>query len=468
VPLADAIARFGDEVAKEGQTGSWIGLHETPTRGQNRYLGLPSDGANPMFDEQETVDEYTVYLARRAPYLPEGLMFKVIGNKLVFGPRPLYTKDIPVVRVPDGSPDPAYFSRPLIEDWTDDQMRLNAVFSKWVENVRRNAGGRMLAKAQSIVSDTLSGDQDVVIEVRTPGALSDAVQPLQGFSIGRDAERLIEAMKLRLEELHGWNDTARGTLARETSGRAVLAIREQLERVFAPSVYATAEAVQRVVPIVLDLIRWGYDVPRAIGMTGKSRPDQGRMLVGDDLDGEMNITLDAETMMPMPRSLRMYVLDDQLQRGLITPEEYRDRSAFAIVKDSRTPQRMQEASAMRTVEAIRMGQPVPDLEWIHNEAIFQDVIERELLLADPMQVTDEQRQLARDVWKAYADQSAIKMGGTPAPGPELGQPGPEGLSLPPSQAPTLALPSPIAVDPMLRNATTEGQAADLFERSAAQ
>ncbi len=470
VPLQDAIARYGEDVAGEGNSVADLGLQDT-FKGSARFTmdRLVEYNQADMLDDQDTVDEYTVYIARNARFLPDGIQFKVVGTKLVYGPMPLQTKEPPIVRVTDGSPDPSFFPRPVCEDWIDDQMRLNAVFSKWVESVRRNSGGRLLAKAQSIVADTLTGDQDTIIEVRAPGSLGDVVQPLQGFSVGRDATALVEAMVKRLEDLTGWNDTARGQFASDASGRAILAVREQLERTFAPMVYAMAEAVKQHIEITLDWIRWGYTVPRAVGATGRLRPDLGRLLVGEDVDGQMNVTLDPETMMPMPRSLKLYVLDDWLSRGLITPEEYRERYGFAIVQDVRTPKRLQEAAAMRTVDAVRTGQPVPDIEWVHDEAVFQDVIERELLLADPTQVTEEQRALARELWQTYANQAAMKMGQAPpqpqqTPGASEGAPDP--LGLPPQQAPTLALPSGIATDPLLRNQTVESQAATLFERTA--
>lgn len=470
VPLQDAIARYGEDVAGEGNGSAELGLQDT-FRGSARFTSdrLIEYNQADMVDDQDTVDEYTVYVARNERFLPEGIQFKVVGTKLVYGPMPLQTKRPPIVRVTDGSPDPSFFPRPVCEDWVDDQVRLNAVFSKWIESVRRNAGGRLLAKAQSIVADTLTGDQDTIIEVRAPGSLGDVVQPLQGFSVGRDATGLIEAMVKRLEDLTGWNDTARGQFASDASGRAILAVREQLERTFAPMVYAMAEAVKQHIEITLDWMRWGYTMPRAIGATGRLRPDLGRLLVGDDLDGQMNVTLDPETMMPMPRSLRLYMLDDWLSRGLITPEEYRERYGFAIVQDVRTPKRLQEAAAMRTVDAVRTGQPVPDIEWVHDEAVFQDVIERELLLADPTQVDEEQRALARQLWQAYANQAAMKLGQVPAAPtqtPGASQGAPEPLGLPPQQAPTMALPSGIATDPLLRNQTVESQAAALFERTA--
>ncbi len=463
LPKSEAIARYGDDVAGEGDGGmagntGLQSFYSSTNRWDSNGMALMRD--DDMLVEQDTVDELTVYIARLPVYLPDGLVFRVVGNKLVYGPADLKTKHPPIVRVTDGSPDPAFFCRPVCEDWIEDQMCLNAVVSKWVENVRRNAGGKFLAKAQSIVSDTLYGDQDTIIEVRSPGPLGDVVQPLQGFSIGRDATGLFEMTLRRLETLTGWNDAARGQFASDASGRAILAVREQLERVFAPMVISMADAIRQHYEITLDWMRWGYTVPRAIGVTGSARPDLARLLVGDDLTGELNVVLDPETMMPTPRSLKLHMLDDWFSRGLISAEEYRERYNFAIVSDVRTPKRLQEQAAMRAVDALLSGEPVPDIEWVHDAAVFQDVIERRVLLETSSRVTPQQRQLARELWQQYAQLSMEQQGLAPPSDPSAAPAGGgDPLGLPPQQAPTLALPSGLAVDPLLRQQVTAGQAA---------
>ena len=466
LPKAEAVAMYGSRVADEGlmQAPDHIGLSSASSRGTSLENTIYTNGTFTN-GEVDIVDRYTVFLKPNQLFLPEGLELVVVGNMVVsVGSIPIGM--VPMARLSDGSSDPAFYPVPQGEQWIDDQMALNAVESKLVENIRRNAGGRVLAKAQSLVTETLRGGNDSVIEVRAPGSLNDVIQPLQGFSIGADVKELRFALVKRLEDLTGYNDTARGGMSANASGRAILAVREQLERVFAPSIYAAADMCKKWARQTLAWTRWGYDVPRLIASLGKDRPDLGREIAGDDVDPDIEIDLEAETMFPVPRSVRRYELDNMLQMGVIDIPEYRRRLSFADTGNVQTPDAVQEARAMRVCDAIRTGVPVPPMLWQDDEAIHQDVLERELILSAG--IPDDQMQQAQERWDTLAQQQAQKMGGTPAQAPQ-GSEVSEGEMLPPMTAPTVAMPgNPLPAEPMMQQQTTQTQAANLFETTAPQ
>ena len=466
LPKAEAVAMYGSRVADEGllQAPDHIGLSSAGSRGTSLENTIYTNGAFTN-GEVDIVDRYTVFLKPNQLFLPEGLELVVVGNMVVsVGSIPIGM--VPMARLSDGSSDPAFYPVPQGEQWIDDQMALNAVESKLVENIRRNAGGRVLAKAQSLVTETLRGGNDSVIEVRAPGSLNDVIQPLQGFSIGADVKELRFALVKRLEDLTGYNDTARGGMSANASGRAILAVREQLERVFAPSIYAAADMCKKWARQTLAWTSWGYDVPRLIASLGKDRPDLGREIAGNDVDPDIEIDLEAETMFPVPRSVRRYELDNMLQMGVIDIPEYRRRLSFADTGNVQTPDAVQEARAMRVCDAIRTGVPVPPMLWQDDEAIHQDVLERELILSAG--IPDDQMQQAQERWDTLAQQQAQKMGGMPAQAPQ-GSEVSEGEMLPPMTAPTVAMPgNPLPAEPMMQQQTTQTQAANLFETTAPQ
>lgn len=465
---AEAVALYGSRVADEGimESNDTIGLSGFAAKRTSFDANLFT-GMNEPTGDEEKVDRFTVFLRPNSRFLPQGLQLVVVGS-LVVSVGPLTAGVVPMVRFADGSADPAFFPVPVADMWVDDQMALNAVESKMIENIRRNAGGRVIAKAQSLVTDTLRGGNDSVIEVRAPGGLSDVIQPLQGFSVGPDVKETRAALIKRIEDLTGYNDTARGGMSANASGRAILAVREQLERVFAPSIFAAAEAAKEWAKITLAMIKWGYDVPRLISALGKERPDLGRAISGDDVDPEIDIELEPETMFPVPRSVRRFELDNMLQMGVIDVAEYRRRLSYADTGNMQTPDAVQEARAMRVCDAIRTGAPVPPMLWQDDEAIHQDVLERELILASG--IPDDQLMLAQQRWDELAQQQAMKMGGMPAAQgasapAEVGQ----GDTLPALTAPTVAMPgSPLPAEPLLQQQTTQSQAASLFEASAPQ
>lgn len=444
IPEQEAAWLYGDAAvqAKSQQDGN-------PSLGAGSQLyesGLPNwvlDITNPGEAERmrnvNTAERFTVYVDRHPETLPEGLQLVVVGNALVWGPDDLQFGVIPVIPVRDGSSDPSYFPRPIMEQWHDHQMQLNAALSMVVNSIRRNAGGMFLAKSDTITRESFLGGVGAIVEVNSPGPLGDAVLPLQGLSVGQDAKDLITLKIKALEDVTGYNDTSRGQIASDASGRAILAAREQLERVYAPPVGAVSKAFMQWGKVVLAGMAWGYDVPRDLGVSGKGRPDLARSLSSKDFEGPANVRVEPGTLMPMPKAFRLFLLDNWHDKGLITNQQYMRRVGFGIVSDIATPDEDQEARAKRIADAIRMGQPLPPsvamggdpthplaLRWQDNEAIHQDVLEREVITQDDL--PPEVIGVAQARWKECADQAAQKQGGAPAPGSAPPQAVPAGAS----------------------------------------
>jgi hypothetical protein len=96
--------------------------------------------------------------------------------------------------------------------------------------------------------------------------------------VGEDVKELLTVRRQAVREQVGWNDTSRGSFKNDESGRAVLAQREILERIFTPPVDAMAEALSEDAKLDLAFMACYYDEPRRIAVVGESRPDLGRMV----------------------------------------------------------------------------------------------------------------------------------------------------------------------------------------------
>ncbi len=459
---ADTTMMTGNQPAYSGSEGigSWVLTQTTIGEGQR-------------LRDEDVTERFTVYVAPHPDALPEGLHLIVVGDKVVFGPSPLLWNTIPVVAVRDGSSDPSYYPRPVMEQWIDHQMRVNALLSKWVENIRVNAGGRFLTRPNAIATETFMGGVTSMIEIRGAGPMGESIQPVQGFSVGTDVKEALALEKTAFEDASGWNAVSRGQATGE-SGRAIIASREQLERVFSPAVQALAQAYTDWCKVSMAAMAWGYDVPRALGAVGKGRPDLARAVSTTDFDGQSDVRVEPATIMPMPMAFRLYLLDNWLQTGVIDQKEYRRRQPFAIARDISTPDEDQEARARRVADAIRMGTPAPELRWQDNEAIHQDVLEREILLQDDL--APQIIAAAQERWTALANQAAQKQGGGAPPqagGPPAGPSAASVPSLPPGQLPLAAGNPPIGVAPMLQQqmggapeAEVAAQQADILSRQA--
>lgn len=440
ISRSEAAYRYGVTGLDASDTNLSYG--NTPTYNGAEGLGAwvltqTTIGEGQRLRDEDVTERFTVYAAPHPDALPEGLQLVVVGDRVVFGPEKLFFGTIPVVPVRDGSSDPSYYPRPVMEQWIDHQMRVNALLSKWVENIRVNAGGRFLTRPNAIATETFMGGVTSMIEVRGAGNMNESIQPVQGFSVGQDVKEALALEKQAFEDASGWNAVSRGQVTGE-SGRAIIASREQLERVFSPAVNALATAFTDWAKVTLAGMAWGYDVPRALGAIGKGRPDLARAVSASDFDGISDVKVEASSMMPMPMAFRLYLLDNWLQTGVIDIKEYRRRQMFAVARDMGTPDEDQEARAMRVAEAIRMGYPPPEMRWQDNEAIHQDVLERQILLQDDL--SPAVIQTAQQRWTELANQAAQKQGGG-TPGQAQAPAGPSGPTAPSGGPPAASVPA---------------------------
>jgi hypothetical protein len=417
-------------------------------------LSQTTIGEGQRLRDEDVTERFTVYLEPHPDVLPEGLQMVVVGDEVVFGPSPLMWNVIPVVPIRDGSSDPSYYPRPIMEQWVDHQMRTNALLSKWIENIRVNAGGRFLTRPNAIATETFMGGVTSMIEIRGAGPMSDSIQPVNGFSVGPDVKEALALEKSAFENASGWNSVSRGQVTGE-SGRAIIASREQLERVFSPCVSALAMAYTDWGKISLAGMAWGYDMPRSLGAIGKGRPDLARAVSASDFDGQSDVKVEATSMMPMPMAFRMYLLDNWLQTGVIDMKEYRRRQMFAVATNIASPDDDQESRAKRVADAIRMQTDVPEMRWVDDESIHQDVLQRELLLQ--YDVAPEIIAAAMARWTELANQAQQKQGGAP---PQAGAPtgagperGPSAASVPnisPGQLPLASGNPPLGITNLLQ------------------
>lgn len=457
IPEQEAAWLYGDAAVQDSartQDGMGAGSQLNETGVPNWVLDVTNPGEAERMRNVPTSERFTVYVDRHPDTLPEGLQLVVVGNALVWGPDDLQFGVLPVIPVRDGSTDPSYFPRPIMEQWVDHQMQLNAALALLVNSIRVNASGRIFARPDAITRETLVGGGVSVVEVEGPGPIGDQILPAQGFSVGQDVKDFITLKIKAFEDASGYNDLSRGQLSGDASGRAILAAREQLERTFAPCVQAIAHAYKQWAKVVLAGMAWGYDVPRDLATVGKGRPDLARALSAKDFEGPTTVTIEEETLMPMPRAFRLFLLDNWHEKGIITNQQYMRRAEFGIISDISTPDEDQEARAKRVADAIRLGQPVPERRWTDNEAIFQDVLERDVLLQDDLDASAIQ--VAQQVWAAYAAQAQEKQGAMPQG--QMGQPGqaqpqggpggpPSPFAPPPGMQPTGASLPPIAATP---------------------
>lgn len=410
LPIQQAVALYGNAVA-ENPDQQVLAQSMTQTGTVNQYAYAP------LLQDQTTVARFTIF-CEKSQWLPEGLTVILCGKKLVYGPVKLLMGRVPMLRLTDGSEDPAFFPTPKMNLAIGPSMRINMLWSKWYESIRKNSGGRFATKNAGTSTETLIGGETSMLEVRTNGDIRESIMPISAFSVGNDIKEALDRETRTIEDLFGYTKEARGQFASDQSGRAILAQREQLERVFAPQVGATSEMMTEWAKQMVGWMKFGYQVPRLISIEGKNRSDLAYAISAADLDGIVDVSVDPETLVPQPKALRQWMLDNAVDRKLITPEQWRERSQFGDVRDMQAPSEIDYQKAMRVAQQILMGVEPEPIVWQDDEAINQNVLERDILKAPPSKsVTSQAVKAASDRWQALAQQHKKKTA-PPPPDPK--------------------------------------------------
>lgn len=406
LPMQYAVSLYGPEVA-DSPDQALLAQNTSQWSTTNQYAYAP------LYQNQPTVVRYFVFCDKK-DWLPEGLTAIIVGRKLVYGPKPLLMGRVPMLRITDGSEDPAFFPVPKMNLAIAPQMRINMLWSKWYESIRKNSGGRYASKTNAVSSETFIGGETSVLEVRTTGDIRESFMPVQSFSVGNDIKEALDREIKTIEDLFGYTAESRGQFSSDQSGRAILAQREALERVFAPQVGSLAEGNTEWAEQMVGWMRFGYQMPRKISITGKNRSDLAMELTAADLDGVVDVTVDPSTMIPKPQALKQWELDNAYDRQIISKDEWRERSLFGNVRDIQMPNDIQYAKAKRVTEQLQLRQPVEPVLWQDDEGIQQTVLERDLILAGGTE--PDVLQAAQQRWQQLADQ-AQKKHGPPPPAP---------------------------------------------------
>ncbi len=405
IPKALAISMYGPDILEQADQ-QLLAQQVTQLSSVNQFAYTP------LYQEQSTIGRYTVF-CDKSQWLPQGLTVIVVGKKVVYGPKGLLMGRVPMVRFTDGSEDPQFYPVPKMNTLIGPQMRINQLLSKWYESIRKNSGGRYATKTGAVSAETLIGGEVSMLEVRTTGDIRESIMPVQGFLIGNDVKEALLAEVTQIEDETGYTKEARGQFSSDQSGKAILAIREQLERTFAPFVGAFARGMTEWAKQQIGWMKFGYQMPRTIAILGKDRTDLGISLSSVDLDGVVDISVDPETLVPQPKALRQWMLDNAFDKQLISKEQWLERSPIGDVQDMEAPHKIQIAKAKRIVEQIRLGQPLEPMVWQDDEGIQQSVLDRSLIMAGG--TPPDQMQLAQQRWQDLAKQQKSKLAPPPPP-----------------------------------------------------
>ena len=281
---------------------------------------------------REGVWDYLIYLAPNAGAdVADGYWCHVVGDKKLDGADELPGKKIPLARLTDGSSDSEMFPRPIMSDWLPDQMAINAIYSKIIEQMR-HAVGRLLSQKGALITESYSTIAGSVVEYT-----GSKPEFMTGPRVAPDHWQALQFAIRKLEDKTGWTDLARGRPQGEAgglqdvSGRALLGTKELYERQFGPMLRAAAEGMSEWAVLVVDYARYLFTTPRLIPVAG--RGDLAKQIEAGDLGTDSLVYVEPETLMPLPRALRNQMLYDMFEKGLISRQQYFQRAPYAELRD---------------------------------------------------------------------------------------------------------------------------------------
>lgn len=298
----------------------------------NYQRGLPPYPSRRITPIKEAVMDNFIYLAPNVNALPNGAWMRIANKEVVELNEELPGGVIPFARFSDGSPDPQLYPRPEMTDWLPDQISINMLKTELARHARALGSGKLLARKGTVLEETYNNMTASILYY-------DGQQPsfVTPPSAGKDLYAQLQMWKKGLEDKTGWTDIARGAVTGEggmqdVSGRALLAARETFERTLGPFVRGIAEGATEWAAVTVAIGKTIMTTPRMIPAVG--RPDLALRITREKLgDDHCMIYADPETMIPMPRALRAQMLEDQLDKGRISIDQYNKRQPYADIRN---------------------------------------------------------------------------------------------------------------------------------------
>lgn len=434
--------------------------------------GLPPFPSARTHRIRDMVWEYCIYFAPDSNALPDGAWLKIIGNDIVEQGDELPGGVIPFARFTDGSSDPAMFPLPRVANWLPKQISINALLQQALQSARLG-GGRLLSQKNSVIEETYSKVIGSLLEYS--GAKPDVIN---GIKMSPDIMPLLGFMIKQLENETGWSDLARGQMTGDTSlqdvsGRALLGAKELFERTFGPAVRAVAQGATEWAEIVVKYSQYIMSTPRMIPRVG--RPDLAISISKEKLGTDSVVYCDPETLMPLPKSLRMQMLQDSLEKGLITVEQYQQRAPYAEIRNltmgdtsqwerakwvnTVLEERHEELATMDpTVLYAPAGIPIlwQDVPKVHKQALQELVLnerkpwELRKLASDRWGIYDQMERAMNDMtfqypipWEVIGAPPDRVLAPVPQPGGAIAPPGGQPVAAPgPGAVPPASAPAP--------------------------
>lgn len=317
---------------------------------------------------------------RQLAILPEGGMFVVVNDKVVYGvPYYPYTYGkYPIAKmghVPTGK----FYCDSTIVDLIPLQREYNRVRGQIIEAKNRMAKPQLAAEQGSIDPTKVTSEPGQIIMYK-PGYRAPVPIPLQEIPsyVLQEQDRIIADM----DEISGQHEVSRGqTPTGVTAATAISYLQEQEETKLSATYDSLEEMMEKIACLTLNYIRDYWDVPRIIKTVGVDGSFDAMVFKGSDLANNTDIRIESGSALPVSKAAKQALIMDLMNAGFIDPNK--GLEVMEIGGIQKIYEQVQQDVRQAQRENLKMAAVDEELMQQNYEEQAQKAMQTESVLQDP-------------------------------------------------------------------------------------
>lgn len=297
------------------------------------------------------------------PQFPEGAYYTVVGDTIVQGYHglPFSHGEFPFAKF-EHIPAGKFYSTSLVEDLIPLQKEYNRTRGQIIEAKNRMAKPQLVAARGSVDPSKITSEPGQVIEY-IPGFPEPkplALTPLPNYVL-QELERIITDWN----DIAGQHEVTHGQVPPGvTAATAISYLQERDESKLSHTFDSLEEGIEKIAKMALTYVHDFWDVPRIVRITGPDGSFDAMAFKGSDLDGNLDIRIEAGSALPTSKAAKQALIMDLMKMGFIDPQKGLEVMDMGGINKIYEQVQVDRRQAMR--ENLRMAQVTADTMMQYN------------------------------------------------------------------------------------------------------
>lgn len=318
------------------------------------------------------------------PMFPEGAFYTVVGDKIVQGFQgwPFSHGKFPFAKF-DHIPGGKFYGTSSIEDLIPLQKEYNRTRGQIIEAKNRMAKPQLIAPRGSIDPSKITTEPGQVI-LYTPGF--QPPQPLPLSPLPSYVVQEIERIRNDWNDISGQHEVSHGQVPPGvTAATAISYLQERDESKLSPSFDSLEEGIQKIAHMTLSYVADYWTAERVIKVTGPDGSFDALAFKGSDLNGNLDIKIEAGSSMPTSKAAKQALIMDLMKMGFIDPQKGLEVMDMGGINKIYEQIQVDQRQVQR--ENLRMSKVTAEMIAEHEAQFMQQqqMEQQQQTLEDPMQ-----------------------------------------------------------------------------------